>query len=182
MGATVSNDQCSETNFAMTSLEINALQWIPIICFVVMWTVHKLMVSKFDMEPIIKMKQDWTPSTNVEPVDELMKKKELLTLVITKRLDADNHFRIRRRGSIEFVKSGMLAVCCAFLLTSPDFFYAAYWEYDPCCANYFYCRAFAFICMSLYLWEITMLEQYFNNHWSVYVHHWLVVFAGARVA
>eukprot|EP01083_Nonionella_stella_P004086 11785_1 len=186
MGASVSNEQCSETNFAMSSLEMNVLKWIPVICFAVMWTIHKLMVSKFEMKPIIKMTQDLSPSTTDGLFDDLVKKRELLALVISKRLDEDNQFRIRRRGSIEFVKSGMLfggfMLFVWMLWSSPSFYYDVYIRYNVCCVNYFYLKVNALVCGSIYLWEIVMLEQYFNNHWSVYVHHWLVVFAGARVA
>eukprot|EP01083_Nonionella_stella_P175822 613421_1 len=185
MGASVSNDQCSETNFAMSSLEMDVLKWIPVLCFAVMWTIHKLMVSKLEMKPIIKMTQDLSPSTTDCVFDELMKKRELLALVISKRLDEDNQFRIRRRGSIEFVKSGMLfggfMLFVWMLWSIPSFYYDVYVTYDSCVVNSFYLKVNALICGSIYLWEIVMLEQYFNNHWSVYVHHWLTVIATVKI-
>eukprot|EP01083_Nonionella_stella_P125721 380264_1 len=153
-----------------------------------MWTIHKLMVSKFQMKPIVKSTQSLSPPTTdcEEEAYDLMKKRELLASIISKRLDEDNEFRIRRRGSIEFVKSGMLfggfVLFMWILWRSPSWYYDVYVTYDICCVNHFYLKVNALVCGSIYLWEIVMLEQYFNNHWSVYAHHWLTVIACAKIA
>eukprot|EP01083_Nonionella_stella_P004085 11784_1 len=186
MGISISNHHCNDTNYSMSHNEMNFLTWVPLICFGVMWVSHKIMVSKGKMKPIIKTRNCLSPTGTTDfATHDLMKKKQLLASIMSKRLDEDNQFRIRRRGSIEFVKSGMLfggfMLFVWMLWSIPSFYYDVYVTYDSCVVNSFYLKVNALICGSIYLWEIVMLEQYFNNHWSVYVHHWLTVIATVKI-
>eukprot|EP01083_Nonionella_stella_P291605 992140_1 len=142
MGTSASNEYCSQTNYCMSNVEMKILKWIPVICFTAMWTVHKVMVSTLHMKPTIKTTQSLSMPTTDEC--DFVEKKLLLAFIISKRLDEDNLFRIRRRGSIEFVKSGMLfggfVLFVWMLWSSPLWYYDVYMTYNICCVNYFYLK------------------------------------------
>eukprot|EP01084_Bolivina_argentea_P015550 29140_1 len=110
---------------------------------------------------------------------------QILTLKLSKRLDKNNEFRIRQRGQIYFTKT--IFIICLFILfvfilfDHPKWYIDFFWNLDKCSVHYIYLKYIMILTIAYYFWETIMLEIYYNNQKSTYLHHWLSIFAGSFI-
>eukprot|EP01083_Nonionella_stella_P086721 241096_1 len=243
MAVLVSNDECRGTHYQITRSNVETFVLVFGALFFFYWTLHKILVSLFNMQPVIRTtsslrslpNQSTTnanvalsnqPTTNanvalshqsttnanvalsnqstananvvlsnesieITVINHTLKNmpeidscvSATLALQLSKRLDKNNEFRIRQKGSILFVKSIVLflGLFCIFVLIAfdnPSWFLDTFWHLNRCSVNYIYVKYQCIVVASFYCWEVAMRELYYKNGVVIYLHHWLSV-AGA---
>eukprot|EP01083_Nonionella_stella_P086722 241098_1 len=195
MGALVSNDECKGTRYMITRNNVETFVLIFGALFFSYWALHKILVRVFKMESVIRTTSSLqsinrsatssaTTSKNIDipEIDIHRAMTHTLSLQLSKRLDKNNEFRIRQKGSIWFVKTmiwfaGLFCLFIVIAFDNPSWYADTFWHLNRCSVNYIYVKYQCIVVASYYCWELVMIEIYYKNSAPLYLHHWLSVVA-----
>eukprot|EP01084_Bolivina_argentea_P283135 484824_1 len=104
---------------------------------------------------------------------------------LTKSLDSENRYRIRRGSALLFTKviftTSLLLLSIVGLIANPSFLVEHFWNLNSCTRYANFLQYAAALIASAHAWECSTLSIYASVHKAIYVNHWVTVFAATNI-